>query len=107
MHVTTVISDLSKNISHRFRSFSNLLLAIGPPELVEMLIDHGADVNAVEGVERETALHTVIRSPVLNNSDTVSIIKLLLKNGANVNVENKYHQSPLGIAYNDEGMSET
>lgn len=72
-----------------------------------MLIDHGADVNAVEGVERETALHTVIRSPVLNNSDTVSIIKLLLKNGANVNVENKYHQSPLGIAYNDEGMSET
>lgn len=81
-----------------------MLFAIGPVELVEMLIDHGADVNAVEGMENETALHTVIRSPLLSNSDTIAIIKVLLKNGARVNVENINHQSPLGIAYNDEGM---
>lgn len=83
------------------------MLAIGPVELVEMLINHGADVNAVEGMERETALHTVIRSPLLNDSDTMSIIRLLIKNGANVNVENKYHTTPLAMAYSDEGNLRT
>lgn len=83
------------------------MFAIGPPELVEMLINHGADVNAAEGMEKETALHTVLRSPLINNTDTLLIVKLLVNNGAKVNVENIYHKTPLVMAYNDEGNSGT
>lgn len=48
---------------------------IGVIDVIEMLIEHGADVNAAEGMEKDTALHTVVRSPEIDDNKKYAIVR--------------------------------
>lgn len=58
-------------------------------KIVEVLIRHGANVNAVYNSENRTALHLASR----NGFD--KIVDLLLKSGASINYQNKYGRTAL------------
>ena len=59
--------------------------------IVEYLIEHGANVNEIINDENETILF----SAVIRSND--AIIKLLIDNGADINHKNKDNNIPLGI----------
>ena len=61
------------------------------PEIINYLLDQGADVNH-ENAWSESPLYSSIR---MNN---IKIIKIIIKNGGNVNVKNNHGESPLHIA---------
>ncbi len=82
----------------------------GHPEVVEVLLDHGAWANA-EDIRGQTPLHQV----VLSNHDyhsfwmgpwhlkdhtgrVVRLVQQLLERGADVNAQNKDHETPLHLA---------
>ena len=71
-------------------------------KIVQLLIDNGADVNAVNPFlhSGETPLHIAARC---NNSE---IAKLLIENGAKVNNLGKCNKTPLAVAI-EEKNSET
>jgi ankyrin repeat protein len=52
--------------------------------LIKMLIRHGANVNALNGLGKATAL---ILASAIDNKDNAKIVKILLKNGADPNIE--------------------
>ncbi|KAI0385877.1 hypothetical protein F5Y04DRAFT_268633 [Hypomontagnella monticulosa] len=60
--------------------------------LVRLLINYGADVNAQATWRLETPLFMAVRNGNKN------IFKLLVDNGANVNARNKYDETPLQVA---------
>lgn len=53
-------------------------------KIVGLLIQHGANVNAVYNAENRTALHLASRNGYER------IVDLLIKGGANVNYQNKF-----------------
>ncbi len=63
--------------------------------IAQMLIDHGADIHQRD-IARNTVLHT---ASFFSNELTDEVVsRLLLKNGAKVNVKNKFGQTPLHLA---------
>jgi ankyrin repeat protein len=60
----------------------------GDSEVVEALLDSGADINARDE-QNQTALHQAA------SRDHTSIVKLLLERGADVNAKNLFGQTPL------------
>ncbi|XP_065579603.1 ankyrin-1-like [Artemia franciscana] len=82
----------SKNI---IPSDSPLHLAVvsSDTEVVEMILDKGARINAVDKLG-ETPLHCAIK----NSDKNVEMTKLLLKHGSNVKVRTNYGRSPLHLA---------
>lgn len=58
------------------------------PEIVEYLLEKGADVN-VKNLEGETPLHYAV------GSDSTRIVAILCENGANVNLKNKQGVTPV------------
>ena len=58
-------------------------------ELVKLLLEHGADVNIKDDVDRKTPLYNACYKNKLN------IAKLLLKHGADVNIKDGYGLTPL------------
>ena len=81
----------------------------GRHKVVKMLIDNGADVNAMNSWN-ETPLNYVVshlkNSPeiidIKNKEDFLEVIKILCKNGANVNAKNDHDCSPVDIALEHE-----
>jgi uncharacterized protein len=73
--------------------------AISQYEIIELLIRHGADVNAKQ-MQGVTPLHSAA-----HNGQT-KIIKLLIENGADVNSKMENGQTPLVMA-NEKGFQET
>ena len=63
----------------------------GNVKLVELLLDHGADINALED-DNETALHWAAVKGQLN------VAKLLVKRGINVNLKNRSGKTAKDIA---------
>jgi ankyrin repeat protein len=59
-----------------------------------VLIDHGADVNAVDNLER-TVLHTALKG---TSSPDVEVIQLLLSKGVDANKRDRHQQTALDYA---------
>jgi serine/threonine-protein phosphatase 6 regulatory ankyrin repeat subunit B len=77
----------------------------GRIEVVKLLLDHGADVNAVNrssGGNGETALHYATRCTA---SSALKIVELLLASGAHVNVNDQRGATPLMNALDHREMA--
>lgn len=61
-------------------------------EIAKMLIEKGADVNAVGGSEKKTAIFFAV------SNDNVEMVKMLISKGADLNVTDDYYETPLNIA---------
>jgi ankyrin repeat protein len=61
----------------------------GYDEIVSILLGHGANVNAVDGTTRRTALHEAAEH------GNLSTVKILLENGADVDANDIWHWTPL------------
>ena len=70
----------------------HLAVASSDTEVVEMILDKGARINAVDKLG-ETPLHCAIK----NSDKNVEITKLMLKHGSNVKVRTIYGRSPLHL----------
>jgi hypothetical protein len=66
----------------------------GRPQLVKILLERGAQVNAV-GARGENALHAACR--YLSGRSTVTIIKMLVRHGVNVNKRSHHGELPLWL----------
>ena len=67
----------------------------GMVEVVELLLDGGADINSFDG-DRNTALNLAARG------NQISVAKLLLKRGCNVNLSTERNYTPIDWASTDE-----
>ena len=69
----------------------------GKPEIVRLLLDHGADAN-VETEDGMKLLHQVSFGFCETQEDGVRVAELLLEHGAEVNTRDKDHWTPLHVA---------
>lgn len=74
-----------------WRKLSNFQIA-DRVEIAKILIKHGANVNAKDGIGQRTPLHLV----AVNGS--VALARVLCDNGADVNALNAQSDSPLSVA---------
>ena len=87
------------NPNHKMnKTFENTMLHIacsqGNISMVKILLEHGANVNAVD-IEKFTPLHNTIRH---EGEDRNEIIKELLLNGADVNLKDIYNMTVINHA---------
>jgi ankyrin repeat protein len=82
--------------AHRSDHWTPLHIAsfLGSPGIVQVLLDHGARVDAVDNLFR-TSLHHVSGGRYECQEDGVRIAHLLLENGANVNAKDINRETPL------------
>jgi len=73
------------------------------PEIIKLLLDAGADMNAVSGEATFDGKYTALALAAGNNQ--VENIKLLLAAGAKVNVKDLRQNTPLHYAANNEEMT--
>ena len=66
----------------------------GSGETVKLLIEHGADVNALDG-KHSTPLHLAASSQLALKGN---VVRLLLSHGANVGAKDERDRTPLQIA---------
>jgi ankyrin repeat protein len=90
-HKTKFFLSKGMSVKHE-RNFSKetaLHIAVGNKtfELVKLLVNHGADVNA-ENAYKQTPLHFAVQKKCM------TIAKFLLKNTANVNKKNVFGETP-------------
>lgn len=69
----------------------------GYPDIVEFLIQNGADVNSVSRIG-DTSLITVTQNSIMNKDDQLNIVEQLIKAGANINFQDEYGKTPLILA---------
>jgi ankyrin repeat protein len=69
-------------------------------ELVQMLVDHGANVNAAQDDQGQTPLHRVLEADLARFSDTdrFGIAQLFVERGADVNARHENDETPLHLA---------
>ena len=70
----------------------------GNVKIVRLLLDHGADLEAVEGKTGEKPLHQVSYGKYRSQEDGVHVAQLLLERGADVNTRRKDQWTPLHLA---------
>ena len=85
------VADINSNPKH---GVTPLISAVKKNniEIAKMLIENGADVNAVGGSEKKTAIFFAV------SDDNVEMAKMLISKGADLNVTDAYYQTPLNIA---------
>jgi len=71
---------------------SGSAISAGDAAIAQILITHGADINARSGRVNSTFLHGAVRR---RNKD---MVELLIQNGADVNIEDSAGQTPLDLA---------
>ncbi len=90
----TLLQDGESNMDFRIWGDVALYEAIywSDPEIVRLLIETGADVNAAEGFGGNTPLHEAVEQ---GNGE---IVKILVAAGADVNAEGSMSRTPLSLA---------
>lgn len=53
--------------------------------IIHLLLDYGADINSTNSMFGQTALHAAIRTS--SHNDNISLVKLLIRKGADVNIK--------------------
>jgi len=76
-------------------SFLELAIKEGSENIIQLLLDFGADPNLDNGYLIMLAINTLLFEPL---ESSLNIIKLLLENGADPNVKNGFGETPLGLA---------
>lgn len=76
------------NVNHRYQDQNTLLHFARTPAMAELLIRHGADVDAMNHL-RNTPLHAA------SQRGLIEVVETLLKNKAQVNLANHQGQTPL------------
>jgi ankyrin repeat protein len=71
---------------------------LGNIEIVRLLLDHGADLEAATDNMGEKPLHKVSYGKYRSQEDGVRVAQLLLDRGADVNTRHNDHQTPLHFA---------
>ena len=90
-------ADVNKKVTSKFlgKDFDSWINPLydaanrGYVDIVQCLLDAGADVNWIGGKDRNTALLIAVKEKYLN------VVQALLTAGANVNLTDKYGQTPL------------
>jgi ankyrin repeat protein len=70
----------------------------GNAEIVRLLLDHGAYLEAAEGKMGEKPFHQVSYGKYRSQEDGILVAQLLLNRGADVNTRRKDHWTPLHLA---------
>lgn len=94
---TLLANKVDVNIHDTFNGASALIEACGYDiKYAEILLQNGANANDVETGERRAG-NTTRETPLIVASRTgkLDLVKLLLKNGADINYQNEYKQSAL------------
>jgi Ankyrin repeats (many copies)/Ankyrin repeat len=70
-----------------------------PYKFIELLLEHDADPNGVQGVSKNTPLHLVgaMKGVYPTTKDKLNVLNILLYYGANVNAVNLSAQTPLDL----------
>ncbi len=102
----TIQTAINKGANVNVRNtdgYTALMLAAGRSDLprAQLLLSRGADVNLVSKKNKETALHLAASSADDDNS--LKIVILLLRYGANVHAKNAKGDTPLHKAINIRG----
>ena len=72
---------------------------------VDVLIEAGADVNAVSNVNRSTPLHDAVQTiRAYRSVEGLRVVRALIENGANVNAKTTAGETALEIARRMPGM---
>ncbi|KAN0137936.1 Ankyrin repeat-containing domain protein [Lactarius tabidus] len=66
-------------------------------KLVQMFLDHGANIN-VKDSQGRTALHRVLEDSHNSDEDRFGVARLLVERGADVNMTDNYHETPSHLA---------
>lgn len=96
-HVLTLLKGFAQSEEDEriYRYYPGLLrtaiLANADIRIITSLIDMGANVNAAESVNRDTALHILVREAKIN----IALMKLLLAKGADAKQRNKAGATPV------------
>lgn len=106
-HAAIIRYLIEKNVDVNYRTEElrdyclNLLAGSGSINLVRLLIENGADVNAVDGGVLTPLYHAI-------QGRNIPVVIYLLDNGANIHVENNDEETPLHYAarYANEGVYE-
>ena len=69
----------------------------GRPEVAHLLLDHGANANAVDSLLK-TPLHRVAAGFYQSQEGGVRVARLLLEHGADINAHDINHETPLHSA---------
>ena len=89
-----VLIDLEKGGEHHDEFWTPLHYAAryGHGDIIELLIRHGADINALTSKKMSTALHLACAT------GNLTAVKILLKYGAKTDLEDMYLCTPLSLA---------
>jgi ankyrin len=99
--VTQLLLDRGADVNTRRKDHKtplHLASYYGSAEIVRLLLDHGADLEAAWGNMGMKPLHQVSYGKYRSQEDGVRVTQLLLDRGADVNTRRNDHQTPLHVA---------
>jgi len=80
---------VAKNLSpEAYTDALRFIPALGDANLVRLMLDHGANVNAMDPLGR-----TALMAAVLSDFPSLDVVKLLIERGANVNAKSQHKDS--------------
>jgi ankyrin repeat protein len=76
----------------------SLAVRTGSLDVVEMLLDAGADINYVHGYGYDVLIHVMYGGGIAGDTQLIPLIRLLIKRGARLDTISAYSESALRVA---------